>query len=107
MVVRYLDVKGVAFAPHETYAKLIIDPDTVLACSIRAQHLQLIPGGSRRSSNLAAAWSIANFCFATFRRLAGGIPWLTPVSQNSFVLLSAKVLITAVSLTTTVNNVNH
>jgi hypothetical protein len=30
-----------------------------------------------------------------------------PVSQNSFVLLSAKVLITAVSLTGVVNNVKH
>ncbi len=37
---------------------------------------------------------MASFFFVTFRRFAGGILWLLPVSQNSFVLLSAKVLIT-------------
>jgi len=44
---------------------------------------------------------------AIFRRLAGGIPWLFPVSQNSFVFLSAKDLITNHSLTMIVNNVHH
>ena len=50
---------------------------------------------------------MANFFLATLRKFAGGIPRLLPVSQNSFVLLSAKVLITAASLTGVVNNVKH
>ena len=45
-------------------------------------------------STLAAALSMASFFREAFRRFAGGILWLFPVSQNSFVLLSAKVLIT-------------
>ena len=49
MVIRYLHIKGVAFVPHETYAELIVDPDTVLARSIMAQRLQLIP---RRQSQV-------------------------------------------------------
>ena len=36
---------------------------------------------------------MASFFLAALRRFAGGIPLLLPVSQNSFVLLSAKVLI--------------
>jgi len=50
---------------------------------------------------------MANFFLAAFRRFAGGIRWLLPVSQNSFVFLSAKVLITVVSLTSIVNNVKR
>jgi hypothetical protein len=50
---------------------------------------------------------MASFFLAALRRFAGGVPWLLPVSQNSFVLLSAKVLITVVSLTSIVNNVKR
>jgi hypothetical protein len=53
-----------------------------------------LPGGIRKSSTLKAEWTAASFRLATFRRLAGGIPRLFPVSQNSFVPLSAKDLIT-------------
>ncbi len=54
----------------------------------------LLPRGTRKSSNLAAELIIASFFLAAFRKFAGGIRWLFPVSQNSFVLLSEKVLIT-------------
>jgi hypothetical protein len=50
---------------------------------------------------------MASFILVALRRFAGGIPWLLPVSQDSFVLLSAKVLITVASLTGIVNNVKH
>src|SRR5229473_7735573 len=67
----------------------------------------LLPGGTSKSSNLPAECSIASFFLAASRRFAGGIPWLLPVSQNSFVPLSAKVLITFDSLTYVVNNVKR
>jgi len=50
---------------------------------------------------------MASFFLEAFRRFAGGILWLFPVSQNSFVLLSAKVLINEQSLISVVNNVKH
>ena len=50
---------------------------------------------------------MASFFLKVFRRFAGGILWLFPVSQNSFVLLSAKVLINEQSLMCVVNNVKH
>lgn len=38
---------------------------------------------------------MASFFLEALRSFAGGILWLFPVSQKSFVLWSAKVLITA------------
>ena len=66
-----------------------------------------LPGGIRKSSTLVAELSMASFFLKVFRRFAGGILWLFPVSQNSFVLLSAKVLINEQSLMCVVNNVKH
>lgn len=53
----------------------------------------LLPGGIRKSSSLAAESSMASFFLEAFRRFAGGHSLVFPEAQNSFVLLSAKVLI--------------
>ncbi len=81
----------------------------MLCCPARSRFKasSLLPGGSRKSSNFSAAWSMASFFLAALRKLAGGIALLLPVSQNSFVFLSAKVLIAKASLALVVNNVKH
>jgi len=42
MIVRYLDVVGVAVAPAEADSPLIVDPDAVLTGAIATQLLQPI-----------------------------------------------------------------
>jgi hypothetical protein len=107
VVIRYLYVEGIAVAPDEAHAKLIIDPKLCWPSRSLCNASSLLPGGIRKSSNFPAEWTIASFFLAALPKFAGGIPWLLPVSQNSFVLLSAKVLITVASLMRVVNNVKH
>lgn len=45
MIVNYLDVKGVPFAPAKADSPLVIDPDAVLAPSIAGQFLKAITRG--------------------------------------------------------------
>jgi hypothetical protein len=94
VVIRYLYIVGIAIPPHEAHAELVIDGNAVLAFLSWCSSSSLLPGGIRKSSTLAAELSMASFFLDAFRRFAGGILLLFPVSQNSFVLLSAKDLIT-------------
>jgi hypothetical protein len=94
VVIRDLYVVGLAIPPHEAQAEPLVDSDTVLAFTVMAQLFQPIAGRIRKSSTLVAEGSIASFFLEALRRFAGGILGLFPVSQKSFVLWSAKVLIT-------------
>jgi hypothetical protein len=40
MVIRYLDLIGIAAAPHEAHTELIVDPNAMLPHSVTAQLLQ-------------------------------------------------------------------
>jgi hypothetical protein len=44
MVIRYLDLIGIAAAPHEAHTELIVDPNAMLPHSVSAQLLQPVPG---------------------------------------------------------------
>ena len=97
VVVCDLHIISVAVLPHEAHSELIVDSDAVLAFTIIFQFLQSVAWGTFKSFNCVAAFTICNFRLATFRKFEGGIPWLLPVSQNSFVsapCFPPKVLIT-------------
>ena len=97
VVIRYLNIVGITVpAEHKAHTELIIDPNTVLAFPVVVQLFQSIAGRIRKSSTFTAELSMASFLLATFRRFAGGIPLLLPVSQKSFVPRSAKSLITQI-----------
>lgn len=42
MVIRNFNLKSVALTPYKANSELIVDPNTVLPCSIAAKVLQLI-----------------------------------------------------------------
>ena len=107
MVIRYLNVVGVAILPHEAHTVLVIDGNLCWPFVSYCSSSSRLPLGIRKSSSLAAELSMASFFLDAFRRFAGGILWLLPVSQNSFVLLLANVLISNRSLMCVVNNVKH
>jgi len=94
VVIRYLHIVGVAIPPHEAHAELVIDGNTVLASPVMLQFFHSVAARNPQISSLAAELSMASFFLDAFLRFAGGILWLLPVSQNSFVLLSANVLMT-------------
>jgi hypothetical protein len=48
MIVRNLYLVSVAVTPNETNAPLAVDTDTVLACTVAAQGLQMIAGRRRQ-----------------------------------------------------------
>jgi len=50
VVIRYLYIEGIAVAPHEAHAELIVDPNAMLSHPVVAQLLQPVAG--RNSQNL-------------------------------------------------------
>lgn len=52
MIVDDIHFVGVSVTPNKTNSKLIIDPDTVLSCSIALQSFQAISGEDRQVGQL-------------------------------------------------------
>lgn len=44
MVIHDLYIKSISFPPHEAHTVLIVNPDTMLACTVSTQRFQLIAG---------------------------------------------------------------
>jgi hypothetical protein len=78
MIIDDLDVFGACVSPTKTDAKLIVDPDAILARANPLGISRRLPGGIRRSSNrpaISTCRSLRRATAAMFENRLTGIPF--------------------------------